>query len=701
MNPLTRVKQPRPLWFCMATLVLLPIALGSAAFLVLTHQPPNLWRTLMPGAAFEKPGRNLKLLVLQQDDDVSAWWPLWDSQYYHPNGSRLWLITKETLMVRNRDARWGEAFAVDDQGILYRYRSLDGKTFVFERADEITSQVTTFVADATILAQNQETLAMMQDRIPLLRQRNDISYFADAFTFPETDVSAQFNTALGVESSLRLAALFGIFIAMAVMVSLGAERAGVFRPVLVLLSIPVTIVLLIWVMWSAGLVLGTYSAALWSMWLATTLGATYLVMAHPAPLTALGLETAIDNTRRKPLLALALLGLTLAIIGYLAWNYFGEGLTTGDSNRIIRGAAYIYDHGGWPLKTIVADQGPRDNTAAYPPGVSFLVALVLWGVHPDPLRLFFPGEQTGAVWSLYATLLIALNVSFLGAVVLFVRAHFPRYWLLALVAAAFVIKYVPSARGLHHAGESVMWPLFGSVLLSLVIVSRTRVLAAGLVAVTLTAGLVFVKNEGLIYILLLVVPWILMSAPTLYDWLKKNPRGGAVLFGTSLVLALPFILLKAQHAQLGVATSDYGNLSVQALITHFDLYRMSLKETLKILLDRAGLPFGVSDGAIPLVLMSLLTLAVTVIQFSWRRLWIPAGIFIFLFGLPVIYVFSTWPVVQVHIDSSWERLLVPVLLCAGLFSLELMERLAEQLPLLRQQALTRSIGVAIKRNRSA
>jgi high-affinity nickel permease len=50
---------------------------------------------------------------------------------------------------------------------------------------------------------------------------------------------------------------------------------------------------------------------------------------------------------------------------------------------------------------------------------------------------------------------------------------------------------------------------------------------------------------------------------------------------------------------------------------------------------------------------------------------VPLGIGAFCLGMPALFVFSTAPVIEWHIDNSWYRLFVPVVMTAGMFLLDM------------------------------
>nr|CAA9287339.1 hypothetical protein AVDCRST_MAG63-4412 [uncultured Armatimonadetes bacterium] len=670
----------RKLTSCIAAFLVVPLVLGLLAYAALRLQPAGAWKRLMPAAVFSQPRRGLDLLVLAGSDAKDRLEPFYESHYFYPDGKRYVLLQAESLTddrpvpVSDRASTYASVYAVDRAGRFTKHQIVGPRQIRVEPADEVRAQVDALLAHALVVCEDAATLEEMRARLPGLRTRTDVLFFDDALRAPAGGGGA---TGLGLSVAPRIASLIGgVLAAGALLALLARDAAGRFRLVLCLLSLPLVLTTWIW----AVLVLGPISPALFGVlpylvWAALALAATWMLVREPEPaaLRAFGLDRALTALRARPLPFLLAAGSAVAWALCMAPFFLRDHLTEGDAVKFVRSSMYLYDDGRWPLARIVADFGPRSHHASYPPGIAILMAFCSWMAAADAGRLFFPGPQTGATWLLYGGLLMLLHLCLIAAAVFVARALAPDAPVLWALAALFVLVFVPSAHGSLHGGESILWPLFGLCLAAAVTYRYTQSLAALGATLILMTGLVLLKNEGKLYCLFLVLPWLLSATPILAPF-RKAPGATAVLVGMAVLAVLPSLLLGAQKDRLQVALADYAPFSLPLLLSHWRDYFVILKQTTAVWLGVRGTQWA-PYPALPFVLAVVALVRLQQARFSWRRFLVPLGICAFCLAMPILYVFALWVPLQERGLTSWGRLLVPVATASGMCLLSLVAEL--------------------------
>jgi len=641
-----------------------PALFSGLIYGLLLLQPHDTWRRLAPAADFPRARLDLKVIVLLKEDTHGDLMPLHESQYFYRRGAAAYLVPVERVKVLLRGGAdgWSEAYAVDPSGAFYRFRSPGGSGDVeFKALPGVPQEVELLSAHALIVSEDRPTLTTFESRIPTLLAGKQIVLMSDHHS-PDGVRDDHLSWLVW----LRIAVISSTVLSAWLLIWSLTPSLGPFRPVVSLMAFPVLLVSGLWLATTVSGFSSVFGVLPYLMWGVVLSASFWTVLKREVPFprwTELARNPALNLGRGLSALLLAVFFFLLI----LSWN---QDLTMGDSVKFVRGALYIYDHDRWPLDAVVSDLGPDSLIANYPPGISMCIAAAMWVVGPDPARMIFPGRLTGSVFLLYGAFLASLNFCFLLAVALYVKAVSPLKWmaLLAIASVCLSMLYVPTAMGRFHAGESLVWPLFCLALISGLTWRATRSSVAGLFTLLMMFGLCLLKQEGVIYALLLIVPWLFQPLRSLWRSRRESFVRAVSLAVISLLLSLPLLALNFQKRNLGVFSPAYRWPVDGSMVKLLKEYLRIVYVTLQVGLSTRGQIWA----PLPLLPVGAMILVGILSRRKHGRVYEPTvliGTGLFLIIFPVTYVFSTWSPIALHIDVSWGRLCVPVSFNAGLYAL--------------------------------
>jgi hypothetical protein len=659
--------EPRSTWRVVQWSILtigVPLLFSSLVYGLLLLQPRNTWRRLAPAADFPLARLELKVIVLLKEDTYGDLMPLHETQYFYRRGGAAYLVPSERVKVLLRGGAdgWSEAYAVDPSGAFYRFRSPGESGAVeFKALPGVPEAVQLLAADALIVSEDRATLTVFESRIPTLLKGKQIVFMSDSHS-----VDSVRDDRLSWLVWMRIAVIFSTVLSAWLIIWSLTFSLGPYRPLVSLMGFPALLVSWLWLATAVSGIPSAFSVLPYLMCCILLAASLWTVLKQEAPFPqwAEFVKYPALNLGRWPA---TLLVVVFCLLVIRAWD---QHLTMGDSVKFVRGALYIYDYGRWPLDAVVSDLGPNSLIANYPPGISMCIAAAMWVVGPDPSRMIYPGKVTGSVFLLYGAFLASLNFCFLLAVGLYVKVISPPKWTNWLIIASICLSmlYIPTARGIFHAGESVIWPLFCLALISGLTWRDTGSSIAGFLTLLMLIGICLLKQEGVAYTVLLILPWLFHPFRALWRSRRDQFVSAASFAALLLLLLLPLFTLHFQKRNLGVFSPVYSWPVEGSMVKLIAGYLHAFYVTLQIGFSIRGQTWA----PLPLIPVGAMIL---VAIFFWRKhgrvyepsVLIGTGLFVIVF--PIIYVFSTWSPVALLIDASWGRLCVPVSFNAALYVL--------------------------------
>jgi hypothetical protein len=651
--------------------VVLPSIAASFAFWALKAQPPRAWRALMPTSSFKEPERDLKVLLLSQEY-VRFWDTLLGSPYIYPSGGILWLVPKERLNSQTRlsgPGGWALAYAVDSQGKIFRFKlnSRGDRSLFFEPlVGPDAEKLEEYLRSAKIIAFEKEAFDSISPRIPVLAKRNQYMTYEEALALEaDPKVSHLYETQLKPSLLLRLFCWAGIFFGIAFLISNWiATGSLLLRAALISLTVPISFLFMMWLSLSSH-ALGVSGIFLtpWVAFAVVLLLCSRIILTGKDETSFRRLFSLVSIIRQD---GLPYLLVSLGVLSFLLLIP-QRAVTTGDSMAIVWKTLYSYWEGDYALRALMERFGKDALDVHYPPGPALWITLLMGMIRPDMGKVFFPGEETGAIWLTYCTSLVWVHASLLLLTAAVVRDYVKRAW--TLPALLFVLYFIPSSHGKIHACEALMWPFYGiAMVLTLLWGRREAPKGVGFLAALFWSSLFWFKNEGVIIAVLFGLPWMTFSFLEKRE--KWRPDWASVSAWIKLVVFwLPLLYWVYERKSLGITNKDFMPVSLSQLGVLLEKYRPLFADTFTITLGRGDVRWVEYGGL--LILMSFIAFLHSLFyKRSWKDTFVFCSTVFYILFFPMIYLFSTWGDVWLHLYTSWGRLAVPAYLSLGMYLLK-------------------------------
>lgn len=641
----------RPAVFALAA----PTAAAGLIFAALQAQSPKTWARLMPdlGIHLPDPGRDLLLITATDQADHVA--PVLHTAAFRGTACT-WIVLRERVTDHFRphgpDGSAG-FLALGVDGAFARPRIDDDGRPAFEPSAVPPDLVRAAADDVQIIAESEAVLAAARARFPALGDRGGL-LLADVVRPPSEDLSARYGTALQAWAVIpRLAAWLAWLTVAGLLAWRLADAPAGWRAVIAVLAVPA----------AAGVGIALTALTPWTPWLLWSAAAVGAVWADPWVLAEA--VAWLRAGRDRPAVAIVLVGAA----AYFGSLFHRHELTTGDALRYVHGAKILHEHGRWPVAAVAARRGADDELAVYPPGPSAAMAACLRVVGVEPDRSLLPGRQTGAVWLIYGGLLAVLHAAVWAGVVLAVRQLLPGLRAGWLLASAGWLWAVPSARGWLHGGETLLWPMLAATLVAGIAWRRTGSVWAGGVMIVCAAAAAFTKSEAGVILAVIGVPFLLAITPSPGFALRP-----AVLVTVAAVALLPQAIWAVEKSAAGVTASPgrMGEVSLRRLAEERRTLTRVLARTARITVGPLNLPddpkylVAAHHGGLLLALAAAVWVRAQIRGWRGRRLLLPAGLSSYWLAMSAAYTFSVFAQGrELHVESTWPRLLVPLLMAAG------------------------------------
>jgi hypothetical protein len=292
------------------------------------------------------------------------------------------------------------------------------------------------------------------------------------------------------------------------------------------------------------------------------------------------------------------------------------------------------------------------HQVTYPPGFPILISTLLWVSGADRAASFTPGSATHALVFLYRLASAGFSFAFLaglGSVFRAIRSERGLAWLIPPATSALLL---PLFLGKPTSGEVVFVPIVGFAMVAFLAGHAFRRVAYTRAGLALAVLSLFFKNDAMLILPLVVLPWYLAS----------GPRFRAARWEAAVVLAaaLPVVLWRLEILGLGVRSNFmFDPVSWTRLRTGLDVLPIIAANAAKILLASN---FWVAFA------LALPPAALWDIR-QRRNVWlaVPFGTALYVPLAAGIYVFSRSDPVF-HMDTSYERLLMTAVLGAVLYA---------------------------------
>jgi hypothetical protein len=294
------------------------------------------------------------------------------------------------------------------------------------------------------------------------------------------------------------------------------------------------------------------------------------------------------------------------------------------------------------------------HQATYPPGFPVIIATVLWVSGMDAQASLQPGNATHVAVFLYRLVLATVELSVLTAVgILFwKRANAIAGGALPVVAVSLLL---PLFLGRPSAAEAYLVPMMAAAIVAFAAGECSDEPFMRAAGVLLATGGLLVKGEGGLIVLLLVLPWYLLTGP------RNGGRRSAIWQAAGAVGGVTaFAAWRIQLARSGIRQNF--------MFDDFDFHRLATSlPLLARLAGNAGHILLNNNFWLPLVaLVPAALLPRKSAPYRWRSLLIPLGIALYVPAVVVIYVFSRSDPIY-HMNTSYERLVMVAVFSACLY----------------------------------
>jgi len=637
-----------------------PFIIGTIMYFLLMRQPINLWARVMPQTIFSRPALDQNIIILTRKNTTTVWDFSSQSHYTYPNGQQTWIVLKETISMpkEGESGGLGAVKAVDDKGRFFVPMMKGSNILWRDMVETDVKKLEISLETAVILVQDKELLEEMEKRIPKLKNRTITVFFNDAFVSPTDRL-----TILPPTVIVRIASFAGYIFSGIILITIIFRRSlkhistAVFIGLSLLLNIDIPLVVIFSVL--PGWFYNLYPYLLW-----ICLGISTVILYMTTQKNVFVFHNLRENAIKYLHAQNIAFFISLSLFAiFIFVSFLNSSLTTGDSVRYVNGSMTIYDSGGWRLNKIIKTYDEDIVLVNYPPANAALFARGLWMSNTEKNSMYFPGIQTGSALIVYALILLGTQLSFVLALISTSRLFMKPYNYLWILGTLILIFYIPSLRGVPHAAETLLWPLFGNFLLALINWKYTKLLKYAFIALVLSSIMVLVKPEAILILATLGIGWILWCLPKIRLSVRKLFVSAVSVF----FVFCPYILWTIQKFNLNVHLPFYEPFSLKILLSKLDVFIDLLFFAFRFSL-RSGIIFST------IILFTLLNI-LRIKKFGWQNLVIPVAVTLYIGAIITTYVFSNYsqyPSAKTVVIVSWNRLLVYLFIVLIFYCLDLL-----------------------------
>lgn len=617
-----KMRGPESLWVCLGVPVV-----GSAVLLLLASVfPLRLDQRSFQGVVriqgLVEPARPVVFLSSDNGADAAEIAAYALPHLLFPNGAARWL----TLHESTRGFWTGGFLAVDSAGHFWT-ASPRSRGWEWVSAGGVPAWLPRSAAEDQFLYDRESTRVAFEQRLPILQSARRVAVVRGRDQI-DTLPRRGFHLELSFARWLRLASLLGCLAAAVVLIGAGREPAH-------------------------RLVAGAVAAG-WA--LAILVGAVYLVnQASPhlglivpflgwAGGTVLAFRRGVRGRLAVAVQAAVLVGVVLYAGLLLArLDFDGDTYTT-----------YLHIARSEYLRGYHEPRAPEIQRvvqgSAYPPGYPSLLALALWAADADPQRSFDLSPEGSLAILVYRAIVVLLNLLLLAALAGFAAMLDPHHAAAPVAAVLGALLVAPTLRGQHIAAETFLVPIVGLALVAVGAAAARRDPVLRSFGLFLAAFAAFVKLEGAVDCVFLVLPLAVTAWP---QWTRRDVVASVLALTAGVA---PFVAWKTMGAG--------SNLSFESSVAW--TARMAVLPDLVT----EGMKLGLRSE-IGLVLGVLLPAAAWA-QFrrsEWRALIVPMAIVAITAFWFLVYTQSTLGPVN-HLQTSFLRLMTLPGLAGLLYALE-------------------------------
>jgi hypothetical protein len=595
---------------------------------------------------------NSQILFVSEDND-------WENGHYalfgldlltFPAGKWHWVVFKEG----ERPTSWPPRWTIDRAGKFYAI----GEDSAWHIADgvppdlNLSSSTAVVVPTADVKAQLLERWPSLGSDQVLVMKRTAASFWE----FPRLRIT--------ISQAVRLFVLvFIVMVAFSFLCFITGEDGVRYRLLNLGLAIPAVLVINTVVVYVLGRI--TAQAIVWTfaLELIAAIGLIFYMYAkgvlRQARLTDWARPAGSQSTGKARLIGSRVL-VVAGVLIYLSFSAFRLDFDSDVLTQYLPVARYHYLAGSHQPEVLLDRYGLMTQ-ATYPPAFSVLISTFMWiGDLPKGSPLAF-SDQTNLAVFLYRLGMSVLHLSFLlsvsGLFVAFQKEERRWGWLLALGVIALT---VPLFLGRPDASEIYLVPLVGFSMLALFAGDTLKQAIYTNLGLFFGSFGLFLKKEGLLILLLIVLPWYLVGR------LRSSKPSLRQIATNSLSLFLgliPFLMWKIDINSLHIPEYFfYDKFSPAKLMSSLTLVKVIVEKATKILL-------GNGYWVVLFLVFPLATIYGLLRRRSWRQAFIPIGILTYIGGMTLVYVFSRHPGgPALHMDISYERILAIGVVSAILYS---------------------------------
>lgn len=615
----------RTFWFLVFSPPLLAAAvLAAASFFPIRLDHRSLQHlSLVEGRLPDLAGRDVWFLSRGNSAEAGRFAAYTLRHLVFPEGSRRWMILSEHLT----GPWWGEWVAVDVAGNTFA--PARPRPHLIPFADRNGPNGT-----SVIVCESRDVWMEFIARIPSLANAGEIVFLdhpvirtAIVFAPPRNE----FSLARWWHVTVLLGALLSI-VSWCTRMFPGAREGfwlGASLGVFLAVAVQLWVLSFGWAWWPF---------ALGVQWLGTVFGAAIRaeVFSTKEPL------------RGASMVAIALTIGVLVTVFLLRLDFDGDVLT-----HWLPMARSHY-HAGLHDPNLLLAEGSM-HAATYPPGYGSFLAVAMWCADMDRIRSFSINAETSLAIFFYRIAVATLNVALLVALASFYRIR--REGWLWLAAVAWAVGLFSTLQGNHVAAETLLFPMLSAGLIAVVAGGRLETVAAVATGLWILGAALIVKWEAVLLVLGIGVPWVICS------WKALRPIRAARMGGLGILVIMAVVPAMRWKLGLEIDNGFFASPSIAGLwearreLGNLFIYGMMivLKTTLWI----------------PLLILLPVGLILRATRGTRASDWLVPGATAALFcGLVSIYVFSNWPAKPLHMDQSFERLLLVPAFSALLYFLE-------------------------------
>ena len=553
-------------------------------------------------------------------------------QLAFPDGSVFWAALKEHC-----DGVWSGGFvAVDSAGSAFTISGWSERNVQWGPVKQGADEVHPLIAQGFVVYDSPSTREAFEQRWPFLKASERVALLTDAAqssSFRLRRPASEFT----FKRLWRISAVLGSYAAvLLVLMQLPSSERPDVRLVsagAVFVALGLNFSLTYLLQWIAPALVHWSALLLWSLLLSLA------VVQSRAGSGAGG----IDQRLSLPMYRAARFALIYGLVAYALLFLVRLDFDGDFFNNWLPQGRFHYLLGRHDPSAIMGQS--LIHAGSYPPGYGIVLSTLMWASGMSPAESFLFGPDSSLAILFYRLFILSLNAALLLVLATHLKDVGNREIGVVFGTVALTLVLLPTTAGQHIAAETVLFPMMAGAIV--LIAAGRRLGAPGLTAMGLAVGGMgtLIKWEATLLFMFAVLPWLVSDA---LPSISRATRAVKLKWAATLALSLlPVLVWKLT---LKVQNEFFVPMTWPRFVSSVHLLPGLTVRAVRLMLD---------DGRL-VVLLALP--GATLFRFwkspRWTTLVVPVGIGCLFAGLVGIYLFTSYYDANVHLYTSYSRLVM-------------------------------------------